>query len=54
VREGGGESVAARSAHTYASENADRYIALEDASEGIARRIRALVVAPTPPHEPLR
>jgi hypothetical protein len=32
------------SAHTYASENADRYIALEDASEAIAAAIRALPV----------
>lgn len=30
------------SAHTYASENADRYIALEDASEMIASTIRAI------------
>jgi hypothetical protein len=29
-------------AHTYASENADRYIALEDACEVAAERIRAL------------
>ena len=29
-------------AHTYASENADRYIALENASEHIAARIRQL------------
>lgn len=29
-------------AHTYASENADRYYALEDASEAIAAAIRAL------------
>lgn len=30
-------------AHTYASENADRYRALEDASEDIASAIEALV-----------
>lgn len=28
-------------AHTYASENADRYIALEDACEVVAKRLRA-------------
>lgn len=31
-----------RSAHNYSSENADRYRALEDASEWIAKQIRTL------------
>lgn len=34
------------SAHTYASENADRYVAMEDAAEFIAGRIRALLKEP--------
>ena len=43
------------SAHTYASENADRYIALEDASEAIAAAIRSLAsrIPPAPDDEAL-